>query len=87
MQIQNRTNWFTQIKKYLKTRKEPDNREERRKLRNQVARYTLIEGELCKRSFTISYLKCLIEEDAKYALREIYKGVCGNHLGQKNYYS
>ena len=30
------------------------------------------------------YLKCLILEEAMYVLREIHKGVCGNHLGPRS---
>lgn len=29
------------------------------------------------------YLKCLNEEDAAYALKEVYKGIYGNHLGTR----
>lgn len=27
------------------------------------------------------YFKCLGEKEAKYALKEVYKGIYGNHLG------
>lgn len=46
----------------------------RRKLKNWVVRYTFIEGKLSKRLFTMAYLKCLGKIEAKYALREVYKG-------------
>ena len=32
----------------------------------------------------MSYLKCVDEEEAKYILEEIYKGVCEDHAGLKS---
>ena len=34
--------------------------------------------------FSQPYLKCLDLEDAKYVLREIHEGVCGNHSGPRS---
>lgn len=81
MQVQNREYWISPIRKYLKVGEEPKDREVKRRLRNQVARYTLLEGKLYKRSFTMSYLKHLNEEGTTYMLTEIYEGVCNNYLG------
>lgn len=71
------------IKRYLTTEEEHESKAERRKLRSRAARYNLIEGALYKRSFTIPYLKCLTKVDAEYTLREIHKGIYGNHLGAR----
>ena len=30
------------------------------------------------------YLKCVDEEEAKYILKEIHKGVCGDHVGPRS---
>lgn len=83
MQIQLKKTWMTSIQEYLATRAKPEEKKERRKLKNEAARYTIIEGELYKRSFTMPYLKCLGEKEAEYALRKLYKGICGNYLGAK----
>ena len=34
---------------------------------------------LHERGFSIPYLKCVDEEEAKYILEEIHQGVCGDH--------
>ena len=34
--------------------------------------------------FSQPYLKCLDLGDAKYVLREIHAGVCGNHSGPRS---
>ena len=39
---------------------------------------------LYKRGFSIPYLKCVDEEEVKYILEEIHKGVCEDHAGPKS---
>ncbi|XP_020689428.2 uncharacterized protein LOC110104595, partial [Dendrobium catenatum] len=51
------------------------------RLRRQAANFTIINGELYKRSFTGPYLKCLPPSEANYALREVHSDICGEHLG------
>lgn len=74
---------MTSIWNYIKTRVEPEEKEERRKLNDRTTRYTLIEGELFRRLFMMPYLKCLDGKEVDYTLREVHKGIRGNHLGAK----
>ena len=30
------------------------------------------------------FLKCVGKEDANYILREVHKGICGNHIGARD---
>lgn len=39
----------------------------------------LREGKLYERNYSISLLKCLINDEANYVMREIHEGVSGNH--------
>ena len=39
---------------------------------------------LYKKGFSISYLKYVNEEKAKYILKEIHEGVYGDHAGPKS---
>ena len=66
---------------YLKDGKLPEDRVEARKIRIKSARYTLLEDVLYKRGFIAPYLRCLIEKEADYVMREIHEGICGNHSG------
>ena len=50
------------------------------KLKIGVARYTLIDEVLYKRSFSLPYLRCLGSDEAQYALREIHKGFYGQYM-------
>ena len=58
----------------------PSNPKEASKLRARSARFTVHRGTLYKRGFSTPILKCVGKEDANYILREIYKGICDNHI-------
>ena len=58
--------------------------EEARKVKKRVARFTILNDTLYKRGFSMPYLKCVDEEEAKYILEEIHEGVCGNHVGPRS---
>ncbi|KAK8933512.1 hypothetical protein KSP39_PZI015592 [Platanthera zijinensis] len=75
--------WTTPLIAYLKDQQLPEDHKEARRLRMRAATFTLIDGELYKRSYTEPYLKCLSNEDAEYTLREVHEGICGEHLGGK----
>ncbi|XP_073133798.1 uncharacterized protein [Henckelia pumila] len=72
--------WKDEIIDYLMRGNLPANQVEARKLRVRAARFTIIDGELYKRGFSLPYLKCLTPAKGKYVLREIHEGICGNHL-------
>ena len=59
----------------------PEKAEEAKKARKRVAKFTIINDTLYKRGFSMPYLKCVDEEEAKYILEEIHEGVCGDHAG------
>ena len=50
-----------------------------RKVRGQASRYTMIDGVLYRRGYTLPFLRCLDENDADYVLREVHEGICGNY--------
>ena len=51
------------------------------KIIHQASHYVLYDEKLYKRSFTLPLLKCLLSFEVDYTLREVYEGICGNHLG------
>ncbi|XP_074342454.1 uncharacterized protein LOC141680017 [Apium graveolens] len=75
--------WINPIKTHFETRWLPDDAQEARKLSVRALRYLLIEGLLYKRSFVISYLKCLRPLEAEEALREAHERIYGQHLGDR----
>ena len=73
--------WMFNIIKYLQTGDVLEDEKQAHKLCIQVARFTLINDQLYKRSFEGPYLKCLSKPEAKYVLAKLHEGVCGNHPG------
>ena len=60
-----------------------DDPKEASKLRTRSARFTIYKGSLYKRGFFTPILKCIARKDANYVLREVYEGVCENHIGAR----
>ena len=57
----------------------PNKKDAVRKLKIQASRFILIKDVLYKRGFSRPYLRCLVPKEAEYVMREIHKGICGNH--------
>ncbi|KAH9729832.1 Ribonuclease H [Citrus sinensis] len=81
LQIEQKCTWMDPITSYLRDRVLPPNKLRARKIRAQASRYMMIDGVLYRRGYTLSFLRCLDEDDADYVLREIHEGICGNHSG------
>ncbi|GKV24229.1 hypothetical protein SLEP1_g33864 [Rubroshorea leprosula] len=76
-------NWTNSIISFLQDGIAPEDRQEAMKLRKKASRYTLVDGVLYKRSFSLPLLRCLNLYEAEYALREVHEGVCGSHVGAR----
>uniref|UniRef100_A0A2N9GTA9 Reverse transcriptase domain-containing protein n=1 Tax=Fagus sylvatica TaxID=28930 RepID=A0A2N9GTA9_FAGSY len=76
--------WMTPIINYLEDETLPSDPAEARKLKVRSTRFTLIQGVLYKRGFSLPYLRCLDKAEANYAMREIHEGICGNHSGARS---
>ena len=53
-------------------------------MRKRAARFTILNDTLYKRGFSMPYLKCVNEEEAKYILEEIHEGICRDHAGPRS---
>ena len=73
--------WMDTIWEYLLNGILPIDPKEASKLRARSSRFALLRGTLYKRGFFAPLLKCIGKEDANYILREVHKGICGNHIG------
>ena len=62
----------------------PSDLKEASKLRTRSARFTIHRGTHYKRGFSTPILKCVGKEDANYVLKEVYEGICGNHIGARS---
>ena len=66
---------------YINTGELPNAKDKVHKVRIQSTRFSLIDGQLFKRSLDEPYLKCLTTEQGQYVLVELHEGICGNHPG------
>jgi hypothetical protein len=48
-------------------------------LRIKAGRFTMLNGTLYKRGFTLPLMKCVSPEEGNYILWEIHEGICGSH--------
>ena len=49
-----------------------------------MVRFMILNDVLYKRGFSMSYLKCVEEDEAKYILEEVHEGICGDHIGSRS---
>jgi hypothetical protein len=52
-------------------------------LKMKAGRFTILNGFLYRRGFTLPLLKCISTEEGNYVLREIHEGICGSHSGAR----
>ena len=69
------------IRLYIATGELPNDIGRAHKIHIQSARFSLVEGQLYKRSLGGPYLKCLTPKQGQYVMAELHKGICRNHLG------
>ena len=72
------------IVSFLQDGRLPLDAEEAKKIKKRVARFTILNDTLYKRGFSMPYLKCVNEDEAKYILEEVHEGVCRDHVGPRS---
>ena len=53
-------------------------------MRKRATRFMILNDILYKKGFSMPYLKCVDEEEAKYILKEIHEGVCRDYMGPRS---
>ncbi|XP_074347124.1 uncharacterized protein LOC141685949 [Apium graveolens] len=81
MQEVPRESWMTPIHNYIQTGAVPEDKLQAQRLRYQAAKYVEYDGVLYKRGFNQPLLRCVDMEEGNYILREVHKGIYGNHSG------
>ena len=75
--------WMDPIVQYIITGELPNERDKAHKIQIQSPKFSLVNGQLFKRSLDGPYLKCLTTEQGQYVLTELHEGICGNHPGDQ----
>lgn len=52
-------------------------------VRKKVARFLIMDDNLFKKGYNLSYLKCLGPTEAYNTLKEIHDRICGNHIDKR----
>ena len=76
--------WMDPIRLYIATGELRNDRGRAHKIQIQSARFSLVDGQLYKRSLGGPYLKCLTPDQGQYVLAELHEGICGNHRGEEH---
>ena len=74
--IQKVSSWMTPIMAFIQDGHLPQDTAEAKKVRKRATRFTILNDTLYKRGFSMPYLKCVDEKEAKYILEEIHQGIC-----------
>jgi len=74
---------MTPIISFLQDGHLPQDTDEAKKIKKKAVRFTVLNDTLYKRGFSMPYLKCVDEDEAKYILEEI-QGICGDHAGPRS---
>ena len=82
--VQRVSSWMTPIMAFIQDGHLPQDTMEAKKVRKRAARFTILNDTLNKRGFSMPYLKCVDEEEAKYILEETHQSVCGDHTGPRS---
>ena len=81
MELVQEPSWMDPIVAYLKNGQVPEDKTEAHTIRLNATRYVLYEDKLYWRGYSMLLLKCVPPSEAEYIMREINKGICGNHAG------
>jgi hypothetical protein len=81
--IEEVSDWRKEIINYLQNGALPSEKKSAVQLKMKAGRFTMVNGMLYKRGFTLPLLKCVSPEEGNYILREIHEGICGNHSGAR----
>jgi ribonuclease HI len=81
--IEEASDWRQEIIGYLQEGTLPSEKKSAMQLRMRAGRFTMVNGLLYKRGFTLPLLKCISTKEGNYVLREIHEGICGSHSGAR----
>ena len=82
--IQKASSWMTPIIAFIQDEHLLQNTAVAKKVKKRAARFMILNDTLYKRGFSMPYLKCVDEEEAKYILEEIHQGICRYHTGPRS---
>jgi hypothetical protein len=83
LSIEEASDWRQETISYLQNGTLPSEKKSVMQLRMRAGRFTMVNGLLYKKGFTLPLLKCISTEEGNYVLWKIYEGICGSHSGAR----
>ena len=75
--------WYDGIVAYKLAGTLPEEKIAAKKLKRDSSWYCIFQGQMYKKGFSLSLLRCVTAYEATKIIEEIHEGVCGNHIGGK----
>ena len=79
-----RDTWMTPYRRYLADGVLPAESKEGKKVKRNVARYTLVDVVLFRHGFTHPILTCASSNECTRIMAELHEGICGSHVGGRS---
>jgi hypothetical protein len=76
--------WAEPYLEYLTNKKLPEDEVHKRQIEHREKAYTIIDGQLYKRSTSGVFMKCISQVDGIEILREIHEGECAHHTAARS---
>jgi hypothetical protein len=76
--------WAEPYLEYLVNKKLPEDEVQKRQIERRAKAYTIIDGQLYKRSTSGVFMKCISQVDRIEILREIHEGKYGHHAAARS---
>jgi hypothetical protein len=75
--------WMQQYLAYLVNKELPKDPIEARRIARRSKAFTVIKGELYKRSISGVLQRCVTPDEGKVILKDIHEGICGHHASSR----
>ena len=76
--------WTQPFLAYMLRKELPEDTTEARQIVRRSKAYTIINGELYKRSTSGVFQRCIAPEDGRCILLDIHQGICGHHASSRS---
>ncbi|XP_026429894.1 uncharacterized protein LOC113326371 [Papaver somniferum] len=82
---ENTSYWCQPYIRFLTTSELPEDEHLPSKVKKNVWRYSMIEGQLYRKPVALEpFLRCITAEEGQQILAEAHEGICGNHSGGRS---
>lgn len=78
--VLDKESWMNPFRNYLEHGILPERRSEKRQILRKASRFTIQNGVIYRRGYSIPLLRCISHNEIKRVLRDVHEGECGDHI-------